>query len=123
MTAWTVPGTVRSVYDGDTLTVNVDLERLDIDLGWHITLIQRITDVVHVRLAHIDAPELGHPGGVEARDFLRLLLPVGAELTLTSHSLDKYGRTLGTIVTPNAADIGEAMIASGHAVPYEGGPR
>lgn len=114
MTAWVVPGTVRSVYDGDTITV-------DADLGWHITF------VVHVRLAHIDAPELGHPGGIEARDFLRLLLTflAGADnrVTLTSHSLDKYGRTLGTLTLPDGRDVGDAMIANGHAVPYEGGPR
>lgn len=108
--AWVVPSTVRTVHDGDTLT-------LDADLGWTITY------RVHVRIAHINAPELGQPGGVEARDYLRGLLVSSVVVTLTSHSLDKYGRTLGTLTLADGRDVAVEMLASGHAVPYEGGPR
>lgn len=120
---WIVPARIVSVYDGDTLTVNADLERRVTDLGWHLTLEQRITSLIHVRLAHINAPELGTPGGLEARDFLRTLFDPKAELILNSHSLDKYGRTLGTITLPDGRDVSQVMLDSGHAVPYEGGPR
>jgi endonuclease YncB( thermonuclease family) len=108
---WVVPAVVAAVYDGDTVTLNADL-------GWHITF------VVHVRVAHIDAPELHAPGGVEARHFLvDELAPVGSFVTLTSHSLDKYGRTLGTLTLADGRDVSVEMLAAGHAVPYEGGAR
>lgn len=110
MNEWTVPAVVSNVHDGDTITVTADL-------GWCISF------VVHVRVAHINAPELATAEGKAARDFLATIIPIGSVVTLTSHSLDKYGRTLGTIVTVGSMDIAALMIAAGHAVPYEGGPR
>jgi endonuclease YncB( thermonuclease family) len=107
---WTVPATIQSVYDGDTVTAQADL-------GWHISF------VVHIRLAHIDAPELRTPEGEPARSFLLSLIPVGSFVTLTSHSLDKYGRTLGTLTLADGRDVSVEMLAAGHAVPYEGGAR
>lgn len=109
--AWVVPAVILSVHDGDTITVRVDL-------GWHLTL-----EMLHVRLAHINAPELVTPEGKAARDYLAALVPIGSLVTLTSHSLDKYGRTLGTLTLADSRDAGVEMLASGHAVPYEGGPR
>lgn len=110
-TPWVVPAVVVSVHDGDTITVNADL-------GWHITFL------VHVRIAHINAPELPTPEGKAARVFLAALLPNEFTIVmLTSHSLDKYGRTLGTIALADGRDVGAAMLAAGHAVVYEGGAR
>lgn len=107
---WIVPAVITSIHDGDTVTVYADL-------GWHLSF------VVHVRLAHINAPELARPGGVEARDYLATLAPVGSSVTLTSHSLDKYGRTLGSLTLPDGSDAATQMIAAAHAASYEGGPR
>jgi endonuclease YncB( thermonuclease family) len=109
-TEWTVPCTVISVHDGDTLTVQLDL-------GW------KIFHSVVVRVAHIDAPELSTPEGVQASDFAKTLLPVGEVLTITSHKLDKYGRSLASLELPSKKDFGVEMMAAGHAKPYEGGAR
>jgi endonuclease YncB( thermonuclease family) len=48
------------------------------------------------------------------------MLPVGLKVTFASHSLDKYGRPLGTITLPDGQDFGQAMLDSGHAVPMKG---
>lgn len=110
MDEWVVPAVVSNVHDGDTVTVAADL-------GW------RISFVVHVRVAHINAPELPTSAGKAARDYLAAIMPVGSSVTLTSHSLDKYGRTLGSITLADGRDVAVAMVSAGHAVPYEGGAR
>lgn len=108
---WIVPCIVVSVTDGDSVWV-------DADLGWHLTL------RTPVRVAHINAPETSTDAGKAARDYARLILPVGRHLILTSHSLDKYGRSLGTLTfATDGMDYGALMIDAGHAVPYEGGAR
>lgn len=73
--------TVISVYDGDTITVSVDL-------GFHIS------QTMSVRLARINSPE-----GLEARDYLRSILPVGTRVTLVTHKdgREKYGRYLADV--------------------------
>lgn len=105
MTVWTVPATVVSVVDGDTA-------HLLLDLGWYISY-----GPVRARIAHINAPELSTPEGVAARDFALTLLPAGLKVTFASHSLDKYGRPLGSITLPDGRDYGQVMLDSGHAVP------
>lgn len=110
MREWVVPARILAVHDGDTVTVSADL-------GW------RITFEVHVRLAHINAPELSTPEGKIARVYLASLASIGSVVTLTSHSLDKYGRTLGSLTLADGRDVSVEMLAGGYAVPYEGGPR
>lgn len=107
---WTVPATVIRVHDGDTLTAQLDL-------GW------KIIHYVTVRVAHIDAPELSTPEGQAASDFAKTLLLVGTNLVLTSHMLDKYGRSLASLELPSGKDFGVEMLAAGDAKPYEGGAR
>lgn len=108
MTVWTVPATVVSVHDGDTA-------HMLLDLGWYVTY-----GPARVRVARINAPELPTPEGVAARDFASALLPAGLKVVFASHSLDKYGRPLGTIALPDGQDFGQAMLDSGHAVPMKG---
>lgn len=126
MTTWTVPATVVDVYDGDSVHLKLDL-RQDIDLGFKIRLTASAAPVVLARVAHIDAPEMkvdgrSNPVGVAARDYAATLLSPGTPVTFVSHSLDKYGRPLGDI-TIGDLDFGTEMLRTGHAVPYEGGPR
>jgi len=107
---------VRSVYDGDTI-------RADIDCGFGIWTANQ-----SLRLLGIDAPELGKPGGKEARDYLRGLLPVGTAVTIRTvkDETEKYGRLLATIVKADdtlTIPVNDAMVLAGHAVPYNGGPR
>lgn len=118
MTVWTVPATILRVVDGDTLEVLLDL-------GWRITLKTK------VRLAGCNAPEMSTAEGVAARKWAESVLISGYDaagvavfrpITVVSHSLDKYGRVLGTVLFTLAGDIGQhslgaELLDSGHAVP------
>lgn len=79
---------VISVYDGDTITVSVDL-------GFHIT------QTMSVRLARINSPEVrggSSTEGLEARDYLRSIL-LGKKVTLVTYKdgKEKYGRYLADV--------------------------
>lgn len=110
MTTWTVPARVLRVVDADTL-------ECDLDLGWHITYRAKI------RLAGVNAPEMSTPEGRAARAFVDQLLANrhGAPVTVTSHSLDKYGRVLADVTWhENAGELSLAgeIVRAGHAMPY-----
>lgn len=84
---------VKSVYDGDTLTVDIDLGLKTWAIG------------VKVRLKGIDAPELRlkeREVGLAARDFLRELLPVGSPVTIETYKdrTGKYGRYIADVYIP-----------------------
>lgn len=112
MTVWTVPAQIVRVVDADTLAVVLDL-------GWHVSMGAK------VRLAGCNAPELSTPAGREAKAFVeRLLCDENGDwlpITVVSHSLDKYGRVLGTVRLDPAGNVGfdltQALLAAGHAVP------
>jgi micrococcal nuclease len=107
MTSFQYPARVVRVVDGDTV-------HLDIDLGFSTWIRDR-----SVRVAGINSPELATAEGKTARDFAQTLLPVGAVVELKSHSLDKYGRVLGSITLPDGTtDYGRAMIAAKQAAQY-----
>jgi len=80
---------VASVYDGDTITV-------DIDLGLHVTMKKE-----KIRLARINAPELRgkeREEGIKSRDFLReRVLKKEIYLETIKDRKGKYGRYLGEI--------------------------
>lgn len=105
---WTVPATVVEITDGDTIT-------LDLDLGWRVTMRARC------RIAHINCPEARTAPGKRARDFVCTLLAPGDDVEFTSHSLDKYGRPLGTLIFGGIVprDLGVELLNAGHAIPYE----
>lgn len=108
---WQVEGDVVSVYDGDTLTARVDL-------GWKI-----FTEIT-IRLDGIDTPELPTLAGENARLFLSEVLKPGTRIIVTSKSLDKYGRTLASVMLRDTgSDVASKMLAAGHAVHYDGGKR
>lgn len=102
---------VRSVYDGDTLTV-------DIDLGMH--------NWVHgekLRLLRINAPELKGPtrtAGAAARDFLRSLVD-GKAIVIETYKDDKekYGRYLAEVWVQDDGEryfnVNDRMVKEGHA--------
>jgi len=107
MNEWKVPGKIILVHDGDTVKV-------DLDLGWHLHYI------VSVRVAHINAPELATEEGKVALAYAQTILRPDADVIITSHSLDKYGRTLASITLKDGRDFGTLMLESENAVPYEG---
>jgi endonuclease YncB( thermonuclease family) len=113
---WTVPARIRRVVDGDTV-------RVDLDLGWGIVLADE-----PIRLARINAPETSTQEGRDASAFLAEKLqsltaaPEGVyACTFISKGFDKYRRALGELNAPNLGNIGDLMLASGHAVSYTGG--
>lgn len=98
---------VLSIYDGDTITVSVDL-------GYGIAVIQKL------RLNRIDAPELrgeSRPHGIAARDWLRQQIPSGSRVNLQTVKDDqeKYGRYLAEIYT-EAGCVNDLMVHAGFAV-------
>jgi endonuclease YncB( thermonuclease family) len=92
-----------SVYDGDTLRVLCDRSELKI------------------RMCGIDAPEKDQPGGIEARDYLRSLLPDGAEVVVIPVEEDRYGRTVAEIWNDANSEqfVNGAMVLAGRAWHYE----
>ncbi len=102
---------VKSVYDGDTCTV-------DIDLGLNIWLHGE-----KLRLYGINAPEMRgaeKAAGKLSRDYLRGLID-GEEILIRSH-LDKrgkYGRYLAELFIlrdGNWLDVNRDLVENGHAV-------
>jgi endonuclease YncB( thermonuclease family) len=92
--------TVLSVGDGDTITITSGAQK------------------IRVRLACIDAPETSQtPYGMESRQVLQKLLPIGAEVTVRTKATDRYGRTVGEVLK-GSTNINEQQVASGNAFVY-----
>ena len=105
---WIYQAEVISIYDGDTITV-------DIDMGMKVW--QRR---VHVRLAGINAPEMigiTKPQGTISRDALRILLPIGSQVKIVSHQFEKYGRLLATVYTDQEINVNQYMLNNSFAIP------
>ena len=103
---------IVSVHDGDTLTATVSL-------GFDITF------TTNIRLLGMNARELSAPGGKEARDNLRALLPSGTVVTISSASWDKYGGRCDASITYLGADgqphdLVGGLIAQQWGAPYGG---
>lgn len=107
---------VLEVYDGDTITV-------DIDLGFSMVLKKH-----KVRLYGIDTAEMkGKDENLkkrakEARDWLREMC-LGKSIYLDSRGADKYGRWLGNIFTQDGICLNEELVRLGYAVSYDGGKK
>ena len=94
---------VRRVVDGDTLILDVYIgvsatgvePGCDLGMGLYVDNdMQLIMRRVRARLYKLYAAEMGTPEGIEARDRLVSTLPLGTEVTIELHGLDKYGRWL-----------------------------
>ena len=101
----TIGGTVTKVSDGDTLTVKSK------------------NKTIIVRLSRIDAPEISHygkpaqPFGKEAGDYLREVVK-GENVVVYIDDVDKYGRTVGTVMMGNE-NINALMVEEGLAWVYD----
>lgn len=99
-----IPATVQKVSDGDTLTVRSSIDHRQL----------------RVRLWGVDAPELGQPGGEEARSAVAQQLQ-GRSVTLELRDTDRYGRTVAVVRldTPGGVvDVGEDLVRAGLAWCY-----
>jgi len=91
-----IEGKVINVHDGDTITV------LDKD-----------NKKTHIRLQGIDAPELKQEfGSVSQQNLSRLVL--GKQVTIVWTKLDKYRRTVGTIML-DGRDVNIEQVKAGLA--------
>jgi endonuclease YncB( thermonuclease family) len=106
MALYRYAATVLSVHDGDTFTASVDL---GFDLAFRTA----------VRLNGCNARELAAPGGAEARDNLRTLLPAGQSIVLTSVHWDKYGGRVDADVELAGADLVTMLVAHGWAAYWD----
>lgn len=104
---------VVRVVDGDTV-------RLSVDLGFRLSLVENF------RLVGIDAPEMSTQAGLEARDYLAGLLPVGSLVAIRSEKglrQEKYGRWMASVWTreeDGAWGVSDRLVAAGHAVAWDG---
>jgi len=109
--------TVVSVYDGDTMTVNIpDVPAL---LGENIPIRVRGIDTPEM---HDARPEI-HALAVQARDMVRGWCPVGSTVELKDVGRDKYFRIDATPICGGvdiAAELVKAGLAHGD---YEGGTK
>lgn len=89
---------VLKVYDGDTITVSCQGEK------------------IKVRLYCIDAPEMGQePWGRESRDTLREM--VGNQVDLEKKANDRYGRTVA-VVWSGGQNMNLSLVQKGAAARY-----
>jgi micrococcal nuclease len=95
--AW--EGRVVGVHDGDTVTVLTPQKRM-----------------VHVRLAHIDCPELGQPYGKNAKQALSDMV-FNSTVEVTPYATDRYGRTVGD-VSVNGVLVTHELVRSGLCLIY-----
>ena len=109
---YTYRANVVKVHDGDSL-------HLDVDCGFYLTI-----DIT-CRLHGLNTREIKDPGGIDARDHLMQLCPVGSEVLFRSLGPDKYGgRWLGVLTLADGRDVAAQMIRDGFAAPWDGrGPK
>lgn len=103
---------VISIYDGDTI-------RVEIDLGFGLKWCGVDGKGVSIRLAGINAPEVRgeeRESGLISRDFLRNLI-LEKEITLKTikDATEKYGRYLGIILF-EGLNVNEHLVKEGLAV-------
>lgn len=90
---------VVSTGDGDTLRVNQG------------------NRAVTVRLGCIDAPERNQPGGTEASQRLRQLLPRGQAVQIRQIDTDRYGRQVAELYL-NGRSLNLLLVQEGVVVVY-----
>ena len=99
------------VVDGDTVDAFIDL-------GFDTHVKRRIRlhglDTWESRTRDLEEKEKG----LAAKErLIELLEANGNEFELISHGLDKYGRSLGTVLI-NSINVNEKLITEGHAEKY-----
>lgn len=91
-----IEGKVISVHDGDTVTV-----------------LDKNNKKTHIRLQGIDAPEVKQAFGPESQQFLARIV-LDKQVTIVWTKLDKYRRTVGTIML-DGRDINIEVVKAGLA--------
>ena len=101
---------VRKVYDGDTITV-------DIDVGFGVVLMNQ-----KMRLLRINAPEIRgtqRPDGLKSRDALRKKIAnKWVKIRTQKDKKGKYGRWLAEVWIEEEC-VNDWLIKEGYAVEYK----
>jgi endonuclease YncB( thermonuclease family) len=94
-----IRGRVVAVTDGDT-----------------IKTLTAENQLLRVRVAWIDAPEMGQASGRRAKQFMSALV-FGKEVELRPHVIDRYGGTVAMVFV-DGRDVGLELIKNGLAWAY-----
>ena len=110
---YTYKATVNSIYDGDTI-------RVDIDLGFGIIFRDQ-----SLRLLGIDTPEVRgeeRSQGLMSKAFVEQRIPVGSVIKIVTQRdrKEKFGRYLATVYYgEESKNLNEELLNSGMASKYE----
>ena len=110
---YTYKAKVNSIYDGDTI-------RVDIDLGFGIIFRDQ-----SLRLLGIDTPEIRgdeREQGLISRSFVAERIPVGSvvQIITKKDSKEKFGRYLATVYYgEELKNLNEELLQNGMAKPYD----
>lgn len=110
-----VIASVVSVYDGDTLRVDV--------VDWP----EIVGSNMPIRVHGVDAPEIQgkcakeREAAIAARDYVRTIVD-GQTVILVDPKRGKYFRLIADIEV-NGLLLSDLLLQSGHARAYDGGPR
>ena len=99
----TLTGKVVVVHDGDTFTL------------------QSGSSLYKVRLAEVDAPEMGQVFGQQARRFTEELA-LGRRVRVNISLIDKYDRRVGTVIIEDGRVLNEELVHAGLAWYYRVSP-
>ena len=99
----TLTGTVVAVQDGDTFSV------------------QRGSSLFKVRLAEVDAPEMGQAFGKQARR-LTEKMALGRKVRVDVMMIDRHGRRVGTVIVEDGRVLNEELVHAGLAWYYRVNP-
>ena len=108
--AYTYRASVRSIYDGDTI-------RVDLDLGFGTWIHNQ-----PLRLFGIDTPEVRGPereAGLLAKEWLQERIPPGTRVTVETFKdrTGKYGRYLA-VIWHDGINLNDSLVEEGLAEPY-----
>lgn len=95
--AW--EGVVTKIHDGDSIAVRAIADGRQ----------------VKVRILGVDCPEYRQPYGKEAAEFVRALLPIGATVEVWDDRLDRYGKMLAEVTTPDGKNLIDELLKAGLA--------
>jgi micrococcal nuclease len=110
---YTYKATVKSIYDGDTI-------RVDIDLGFGIIFKNQ-----PLRLLGIDTPEVRgeeRSQGLISKKFVEERIPVGSVIRIATQKdrKEKFGRYLATVFYgEDSKNLNEELVQNGMAKLYE----
>jgi len=97
--AQSLEGKIIGVKDGDTVEMLIG------------------TTPTTIRLEGIDCPEKNQAYGTQAKTFTSDRC-FGMVCKVAGTSKDRYGRTLGTIITPTGLNVNQELVAAGYAWMY-----